>query len=52
MRVDVRRSPWVKHAWASRCAGVNTAADGGLVELQVSIDSKNKRVSYGRRERD
>lgn len=52
MGVDVRRSSWVKHVWAYRCAVVNTAVDGDLVELQVSIDNKNKRVSYGKRKRD
>lgn len=52
MRVDVRRSSWVKHVWAYRCAVVNAVVDGDLGELQVSIDNKNKRVSYGKRERD
>lgn len=52
MHVDVRRSSWVKHVWAYRCAVVNTAVDGDLVELQVSIDNKNKRVSYGKRKCD
>lgn len=42
----------MKHVWAYRCAVVNTTVDGDLVELQVSIDSKNKRVSYGKREHD
>lgn len=52
MHVDVQRCSWVKHVWAYRCTLVNTVVDGDLVELQISIDKKNKRVNYGKRERD
>lgn len=48
MHVDVWRSSWVKHVQAYRCAAVNTVADGDLVELEVSLDSKSKSVSYGK----
>jgi len=42
----------VKHVWAYRCTVVNAVVDRDLGELQASIDSKNKRVSYGKRERN
>lgn len=50
MHLDVWRNSWVEHVWAYRCAVVNAVVDRDLGELQASIDNKNKRVNYGKRE--